>query len=209
MSLISTFKEAALAEEAVFIQNYFKTEFTWQNVLDFVYQQTTDKNIELEEKKRDRHSNVDVFGNILTQHPFWLAPQTGLVWKYFPEIKDFLHKLNSESGYDYDFVDCDYYKEWDARNCSCEALWHSEGIKVSLGEKVVNEHSDPWPACYLQSIGTSFWEIRGKNSTKVYELKEGDLLYFPKNTTHRVWATGPRTGFLINADRNKPIATEL
>jgi hypothetical protein len=69
MSLISTFKEAALAEEAVFIQNYFKTEFTWQNVLDFVYQQTTDKNIELEEKKRDRHSNVDVFGNIFNSAP--------------------------------------------------------------------------------------------------------------------------------------------
>lgn len=209
MDLISTFKQAALEEEAVFIENYFKTTFTWQDVLDFVYQQTTDKNIELEEKKRDRHSNVDVFGNILTQHPFWLAPQTGLVWKHFPEIKEFLNKINLESEYDYDFTNCDYYKEWDARNCSCEALWHSEGIKVSLGEKFVNEHSDPWPACYLQSIGTSFWEIKGKNSKKIYELKEGDLLYFPKNTTHRVWAKGPRTGFLINADRNKPIASEL
>lgn len=209
MDLISTFKQAALEEEAVFIENYFKTTFTWQDVLDFVYQQTTDKNIELEEKKRDRHSNVDVFGNILTQHPFWLAPQTGLVWKHFPEIKEFLNKINLESEYDYDFTNCDYYKEWDARNCSCEALWHSEGIKVSLGEKFVNEHSDPWPACYLQSIGTSFWEIKGKNSKTIYELKEGDLLYFPKNTTHRVWAKGPRTGFLINADRNKPIASEL
>jgi hypothetical protein len=209
MSLLLKFQEAAIKEEAVFIKDYFKTTFTWQNVLDFVYSQTTNKNVDLEEKKRDRHSNVDVFGNILTQHPFWMAPQTGYVWEEFPEIKDFLIKLNTETDQGYDFEDCDYYKEWDARACTCDSLWHSEGIKVSLGEKVVGVHSDPWPACYLQSIGKSFWEIKGKNSKNVYELEEGDLLYFPKNTTHRVWATGPRTGFLINADRNKEIAKTL
>jgi hypothetical protein len=209
MSLLLKFQEAAIKEEAVFIKDYFKTTFTWQNVLDFVYSQTTNKNVDLEEKKRDRHSNVDVFGNILTQHPFWMAPQTGYVWEEFPEIKDFLIKLNTETDQGYDFEDCDYYKEWDARACTCDSLWHSEGIKVSLGEKVVGVHSDPWPACYLQSIGKSFWEIKGKDSKNVYELEEGDLLYFPKNTTHRVWATGPRTGFLINADRNKEIAKTL
>ncbi len=209
MELLSKFKEAAVADEAVIIKNYFKTNFTWQDVLEFIYDQTCGKNIDLEEKKRDRHSGVDVFGNILTQHPFWLAPQTGLVWEEFPEIKDFLKKINLESGYDHDFSDCDYYKEWDARNCTCDALWHSEGIKVSLGEKVVNEHSDPWPACYLQSIGNSFWEIKGKDSKIVYELEPGDMLFFPKKTTHRVWAKGPRVGFLINADINKPIAKDL
>jgi hypothetical protein len=209
MNLLSIFKEAALADEAVLIKDYFKTEFTWQNTLDFIYKQTIDKNLELEEKVRNQDDSVHVNGNILTQHPFWLAPQTGLVWKDFPEIKDFLNKINLDSGYDHDFSDCDYYKEWDARNCSCDALWHSEGIKVSLGEKVVNEHSDPWPACYLQSIGTSFWQIKGKNSKITYELNHGDLLFFPKNTTHRVWAEGPRVGFLINADRNKEIAKTL
>jgi hypothetical protein len=209
MSLLSTFKEAAIVEEAVIIKEYFKTEFSWQDTLNFIYKQTIDKNIELEEKVRSQDDSVGVNGNILTQHPFWLAPQTGLIWKDFPEIKDFLKKINLESGYDYDFADCGYYKEWDARNCTCEALWHSEGIKVSLGERVVNEHSDPWPACYLQSIGNSFWEIKGKNSKVVYELSPGDLLFFPKNTTHKVWAKGPRVGFLINADRNKEIAKSL
>ena len=209
MNILSRFKQAAVEEEAVFIENYFKTTFTWQNALDFIYKQTIDRNLDLEEKVRNQDDSVHVNGNVLTQYPLWLAPQTGLVWEEFPEIKDFLHKINLESEYDYDFLNCDYYKEWDARNCSCNALWHSEGIKVSLGEKTVNEHSDPWPACYLQSIGTSFWEIKGKNSTKIYELKEGDLLFFPKKTTHRVWAKGPRVGFLINADRNKPIAEEL
>jgi hypothetical protein len=209
MDILSVFKEAATEEEAVLIENYFKTKFTWQNALDFIYKQTINRNLDLEEKVRKQDDTVHVNGNILIQHPFWLAPQTGLVWEEFPEIKDFLHKINSESGYDYDFSNCDYYKEWDDRNCSCKSLWHSEGIKVSLGEKTINEHSDPWPACYLQSIGTSFWEIKGKNSKKIYELKEGDLLFFPKKTTHRVWAEGPRVGFLINADRNKPIADDL
>jgi len=209
MDLLLKFKEAAIEEEAVFIKDYFKTNFTWQNVLDFVYDQTCLKNIPLELKSRDNESGVDVFGNILAQRPFWLAPQTGLVWERFPELKDFLIKINSESGFGYDFEDCNYYKHWDARNCSCESLWHTEGIKVSLGEKFVGEHSDPWPACYLQSIGTSFWEIKGKNSTKVYELNSGDLLFFPKNTTHKVWAKGPRVGFLINADIDSPIAKDL
>lgn len=209
MSLLTIFQEAAIKEEAVVLKNYFKTDFTWQNVLDFIYKQTTDKNIELEEKKRDRHANVDVFGNILTQHPFWMAPQTGHVWEEFPEMKEFLIKLNQDTDQDHEFDSCSYYKEWDARNCDCNSLWHTEGIKVSLGEKVVNEHSDPWPACYLQSIGKSFWQIKGKDSNKVYELNEGDLLFFPKITTHRVWAEGPRAGFLINADRNKEIAKTL
>jgi hypothetical protein len=209
MNILSRFKEAAVEEEAVFIENYFKTTFTWQNALDFIYKQTIDRNLDLEEKVRNQDDTVHVNGNILIQHPFWLAPQTGLVWEEFPEIKDFLHKINLESEYDHDFSNCEYYKHWESRACSCNALWHSEGIKVSLGKKAINEHSDPWPACYLQSIGTSFWEIKEKKSRKTYELKEGDLLFFPKKTTHRVWATGPRVGFLINADVNKPIAKDL
>jgi hypothetical protein len=209
MNLLLEFKKAAINEEAVLIKDYFKTEFTWQNVLDFVYDQTKINNPDLESKNKEQGPGVDTYGNILAQKPMWLAPQTGLVWEHFPEMKDFLVKINKESGFNADFSNCNYYKEWDARGCTCGALWHTEGIKVSLGEKSVGEHSDPWPACYLQSIGTSFWEIKGKNSTTTYELKEGDLLFFPKKTTHRVWAPGPRTGFLVNADRNNPIADDL
>jgi hypothetical protein len=209
MDLLSKFKKAAIEEEAVLIKDYFKTNFTWQNVLDFVYDQTCRKNIDLEIKSRDSEAGVDVFGNVLAQRPFWIAPQTGLVWEYFTELKDFLIKINQESGFSQEFANCNYYKHWDARSCNCESLWHTEGIKVSLGEKFVGEHSDPWPACYLQSIGTSFWEIKGKNSKTTYELNSGDLLFFPKNTTHKVWAKGPRVGFLVNADISKPIAKDL
>jgi len=209
MDLLSKFKEAALKEEAVLIKDYFKTNFTWQDVLDFIYDQTCQNNKELELKSINPETGVDVFGNILTQRLLWMAPQTGLVWEHFSEIKDFLTKINDESGFSQDFADCNYYKHWDKRTCSCESLWHTEGIKVSLGEKFVGEHSDPWPACYLQSIGTSFWEIKGKDSTTVYELNSGDLLFFPKNTTHKVWATGPRVGFLINANIDNAIAKDL
>lgn len=209
MNLLSEFKEAAINDEAVLIENYFKTNFTWQDALNFVYDQTKINNPDLETKIKAAGPGIDTYGNILAQKPMWLAPQTGLVWKHFPEMKDFLFKINKESGFDTEFSNCNYYKEWDARGCTCGTLWHTEGIKVSLGEKTVKEHSDPWPACYLQSIGTSFWEIKGNSSTKTYELKEGDLLFFPKKTTHRVWATGPRVGFLINADSNNPIADDL
>jgi hypothetical protein len=209
MNLLSEFKEAAKKDEAVLVKDYFKTTFTWQNVLDFIYNQTKINNADLQAKSRDPDAGVDTWGNILAQRPMWLAPQTGLVWEHFTEIKDFLVKINNESGFNDEFSNCNYYKEWNDRICNCKAFWHTEGIKVSLGEKYVNEHSDPWPACYLQSIGTSFWEIKGGNSTKTYELEEGDLLFFPKKTTHRVWATGPRAGFLVNANKNNPIADDL
>ena len=50
MSLITTFKKAAIKEEAVLIKDYFKTNFTWQDVLDFIYDQTCQNNKELESK---------------------------------------------------------------------------------------------------------------------------------------------------------------
>ena len=195
---IKEIKKAKAESTGLLLKNYFPIKIDWQRTLDFIYSQATQENKELFETKRDVERNVEVFGNVLTQHPFWLAPQTGLVWKDFPEIKEFIKKLNLDFNSSVNFEDCDFYKHWDLRSCSCKSLWHSEGIKVSLSNKFVPGHSDPWEAMYLQITGKSFWRIKGSDST-VYELDEGDLLYFPKQTSHEVWSEGPRMGLLVNA----------
>lgn len=198
MSLLTNFDEAINNSSAILFKNYFTTSINWQNILDFVYKQSLIKNEELD-KKKNPDSRLDVFGNVLALQPLWLAPQTGNVWNDFPDIKDFIIKINKDSDNEENFEDCNFYKHWDARNCTCESVWHSEGIKVSLSEKHIAEHSDPWDACYLQIIGKSFWKITGKESI-VYELDEGDMLFFPKNTSHEVWSEGPRAGMLVSSN---------
>ena len=196
---LKEFDKAINSSSAILLKKYFPTSITWQNILDFVYNQSLIKNEELE-KKKNPDSMIDVFGNILTLQPFWLAPQTGNVWKDFPEIKDFIIKINKDSENEENFEHCNFYQHWDARNCTCESIWHSEGIKVSFSEKLIGNHSDPWDACYLQIIGKSFWRITGTDSV-VYELDEGDVLFFPKNTSHEVWSEGPRAGMLVSSSK--------
>ena len=193
------FEEAINNSSALLLKKYFLTSINWQDVLNFLYEQSLIKNVKLEEKK-DPKALVDVFGNILIMQPLWLAPQTGKVWENFAEVKDFLIKLNKDCGNDPVFEECSFYKHWDNRPCDCNSIWHSEGIKVSLSDKRISEHSDPWHACYLQIIGESFWKINGAESV-TYKLEEGDLLFFPKNTSHEVWSEGPRAGMLVSADR--------
>lgn len=205
---IEEIKKAKADSRGVLLKDYFPIKIDWQRALDFIYSQSIEDNDELVEKKRDRHRNVDVFGNILTQHPFWLAPQTGMVWDHFPEVKEFMTKLNSDFNSDTNFEDCNFYKHWDARACSCKSLWHSEGIKVSLSNKFVPSHSDPWDAMYFQIIGKSFWKIIGTESV-TYELDEGDVLFFPKQTSHEVWSEGPRMGLLINSIKENDIENVL
>ena len=199
VSLLNIFDESIKNSSAVLLKNYFPNSINWQNTLDFIYKQSVIKNPDLK-KKKNPQSLIDVVGNILTLYPFWLAPQTGNVWDDFPEIKDFIIKLNKDCGNEEDINGCSFYKKWDARECTCKSIWHSEGVKVSLSEKFIGDHSDPWDACYLQIIGKSFWKITGSDSA-TYELNEGDLLFFPKATSHEVWSEGPRMGLLVSSSK--------
>jgi hypothetical protein len=198
---MNKFKESIDNSSAVLLKKYFLTSISWQDILNFLYEQSLIKNEDLEVKK-DPNALVDVFGNILTMQPFWFAPQTGKVWEDFVELKDFLIKLNKDFDVDPKFEECSFYQHWDDRPCNCNSIWHSEGIKVSLSNKYIFEHSDPWHACYLQILGESFWKINGEKSV-TYKLEEGDLLFFPKNTSHEVWSEGPRAGMLISADKKR------
>lgn len=204
MNILKNFQEAKKNNKALFIKNYYPIDISWDKILLFLYDQSLEDNQKLIEKDRDLEKNVDVFGNVLLQRPLWLAPQTGMVWdnKNFSEIKSFLIKLNSDFENLKNFEDCNSYKHWDTRSCNCESIWHSEGIKISLSNKTVNRHSDPWDACYFQIKGNSYWKITGEESIE-YKLEEGDILFFPKPTSHEVWSDGPRMGLLLySVDKN-------
>jgi len=207
MSLYEKFKYAKSNKEAIFLKQYFNIDVSWDRILKFLYDQSLKDNLKLIEKDRNLDNGVDVFGNVLLQRPLWMAPQTGLVWQQnqFPEIKEFLKKLNLDFGNDKDFENCNSYKHWDSRSCDCDSLWHSEGIKISLSNKVVGVHSDPWDACYFQIKGNSYWKITGNDSIE-YKLEEGDVLFFPKETGHEVWSDGPRMGLLLYLSSQKDIA---
>lgn len=200
MNLKKQFEIAKINKEAIFLKNYFKFEVSWDRILQFLYNQSINENLQLIEKDRDLARGVDVFGNVLLQRPLWMAPQTGLVWGKgdFPEIKEFLKKLNLDFNNEENFENCNSYNNWDTRNCDCKSIWHSEGIKISLSNKFVGDHIDPWDACYFQIKGKSYWKITGSQSTE-YELNEGDILFFPKTTSHEVWSDSPRTGLLLYA----------
>ena len=206
MSLVEDFKIAKKEKRAIFLKKYFPTEINWERILWFLYNQSLIDNIKLIEKDRDLASGVDVFGNVLLQRPLWMAPQTGMVWdeNNFPEIKLFLEKLNLDFENSENFKNCNSYKHWDTRSCDCNSIWHSEGIKISLSNKFVGTHSDPWDACYFQIKGNSYWKITGYDSVE-YKLEEGDILLFPKETSHEVWSDGPRMGLLLYSSSEKDV----
>jgi hypothetical protein len=199
MDLVEKFKEAKINKNAILIKKYFDIDINWQSILDFVYAQASvDNDAESQKEKALRHGGTSVYGNLTVTPPLWITPQTGKVWEDFEDLKDFIYKLNKDFGFTESFEDCSFYKHWSDRPCTCNCLWHSEGFRISLANRFVSEHSDPWDACYFQIIGKSFWKIKGSEDVE-YELNPGDILFFPKSTTHEVWSEGPRVGILLGA----------
>jgi hypothetical protein len=195
--ILKSFIKAKEERTSVILKDYFKVNTDWQQILNYVYEQSSMDNEESHEKqKEDRHMGSRFHGNLLVLDPLWIAPQNAEVWAGIPQLKDFLVKINKDSGSGESFEDCKFYKHWDIRPCTCNSIWHSEGFRISLSNRFVKEHSDPWDAVYLQIVGKSFWKIVGSD-TQVYELNEGDLLFFPKETSHEVWSEGPRVGILV------------
>lgn len=199
MNLFESFKEAKQNKNAIIIKNYFDINMPWESILNFIYNQACiDNEKTLEEEKAKKHAGTVVSGNLTVTAPLWITPQTGKVWEDFPILKDFIYKLNKDFNSTANFEDCTFYKHWVDRPCNCDSIWHSEGFRISLANRFVSEHSDPWDGCYFQIIGKSFWRIKGSEEVE-YELNSGDILLFPKETTHEVWSEGPRVGILLGA----------
>jgi len=176
--------------QAILFEKYQIPEITWEDVMNFIYKESTIKNEDLR-KRVEEVSNTAVFdyiGNIQIQEKFWLAPQTNKIFDEFKGVSELLYKLNNSV----DNSNCAYYNK-NQHNCNSD--WHFQGIRMSLSNRIVSDHHDPHDIFYWQILGTSFWKIDNKET---YELKPGDMLYLPLENSHSVWCDGPRAGLLID-----------
>lgn len=181
-------KEAKENKHAVVFEKYQIPEITWEELLQFIYEESTISNPDLEEKANKNPEHVDFIGNVQIQSKFWLAPQTNKLFDKFTGVTELLYKLNDSK----ENRDCDLYK---THLHNCDLDWHYQGIRMSLSNRFVGDHHDPHDIFYWQIVGTSFWQIDGDVT---YELKPGDLLYLPLENSHAVWCEGPRAGLLID-----------
>jgi hypothetical protein len=206
-NLKEEFIKAKESKTFIVKNSYFSKNILWQDVLDFIYNQTSFKTIEKENKKffgqiiPEGNLIVTVKGNISIHDPLWIKSLSGNVWNDLPELKHFLYMLNNDFNNNENFENCSYYSGTFSRDCNCKSIWHTEGMVVSLASRLVSEHRDAFDAGYVQLIGKSFWKIDGKENICV--LNPGDLLLLPNELTHEVWGDGPRAGILLyKSDKN-------
>lgn len=184
-------KKAKEGSQAIVFGGYQDSKITWEDMMKYIYKESTVKNLELEKKVNSVNNPraLDCIGNIQIQEKFWLAPQTHDLFEEFEEVSDLLFKLNNGV----DNRECNYYKK---QQHNCLSDWHPQGIRMSLSDRLVSDHHDPHDIFYWQILGTSFWKI---DNDVTYELKPGDMLYLPLENSHSVWCDGPRAGLLIDS----------
>lgn len=191
--MLDLIKEAKENKHGIVFEQYQLPDITWQDVLNFIYDESIindNRSISLEKKVKayDNHVVLDSIGNIQIQNHMWLAPQTNNLFNRFKGVSELLYKLNN--GVDNSY--CEYFNQG---NHNCESDWHFQGIRISLSNRLVNDHHDPHDIFYWQIVGTSFWKIDGGIT---YTLSPGDLFYLPLENSHEVWCDGPRAGLLID-----------
>jgi hypothetical protein len=208
VSLREKFNKAKESGTYIVERSYFPNSIDWQDVLSFIYEESSVEDIENKNKNRFEKVNpkgnlfVTIKGNLSVHHPLWIKTLSGQVWKDIPELKDFLIKLNKDFDSSVSFDDCVYYQKTDKRFCTCSSFWHSEGMVVSLASRLINAHRDVFDAGYIQLVGTSFWKIGGHDEVCV--LNSGDILLLPHELSHEVWGEGPRAGVLLySEEKNK------
>ncbi len=197
MKMLDKIKEAKKNSHGVVFEKYQMPEITWEDMMNFIFKQSIVPNRDLQErvKKTNNVDSLDHIGNIQIQTKLWLAPQTNYLFDEFAGVSELLYKLNEET----DNRTCKYYK---TGHCDCDSKWHPQGIRMSLSDRIVPDHHDPYDIYYWQIVGTSYWQI-DKGIT--HKLNPGDLLYLPLENTHKVWCDGPRAGLLIDNLKSKKL----
>jgi hypothetical protein len=199
--MIDIIEKARKNKEVLHIKNFQIPEITWEDTLNFLYNESTIDNKSLQENS-GWGSSGQVYGNIRAIRGYLLA-QTNDLFPIFKGTSELMEKINgskiSES--------CTYYKNKpDSESyldCNCGQDWHIQALRFSISNHLVSDHNDPNDVLYWQILGTSYWKI---NKDKVYKLSPGDLFYFNREDSHEVWQDGPRSGIIIDSlyERNKP-----
>lgn len=193
--MIDKFKNAKINKEVILFENFQKPDISWDDALQFIFDESAIKNDQLAKKVEDDiatnasyKDNLSYLGNIQIQDKFWLAPQTSSLFSKFNGIDELMLKINNGKQN----KECNRYNSSD---CNCDVIWHIQGLRMSLSPRHVTDHNDPWDILYWQVLGSSYWKI---NNDKVYKLNPGDMLYFSQEDSHQVWCEGPRAGIIID-----------
>ncbi|NDB59744.1 hypothetical protein EB001_15050 [bacterium] len=187
-------------QSATVFKGYFLSDISWQQILDFLYTNASlVARVSQEESKRRmaaKQNGTEIYGDVYISPPLWIKSQTGNVWEQIPQLKNYLYKLNQDTGFKekVDYCTCHEYKFKDVSKCG--STWHLDGIIISLAQRRISEHKDLEDSVYLQMIGNSFWKIKGKEETE-FMLEPGDIILVPNEVSHEVWGNGPRSGLLL------------
>ena len=190
--MIEMFKEAKMNNQILHIENFKQPEITWEDAVNFVYKETEKQNWKLEQDFKDSHRQV--IGNVLLDTGAYFLPQRNDLHNVFKGVSEFMSTVNDGSN-----DDCLAY--YDQENgCSCDKVWHIQGLRFCIGKRPVFDHLDPSDVLYWQLLGSSYWTM---NNDKVYKLNPGDLFYFSKINSHAVHQDEPRVGIIINDFNDK------
>lgn len=197
--MIEIWNKAKIHKEILHFKNFQTPDISWQEVLNFIFDESKKWNQILKSNMPLEVGTTS--GNIEITADLWLSPQNPNLFNKFKGIKELFEKINSSL----DSEKCNYYKNELGRQdeyfqCDCKNLWHIQGIRISLGNRIVRSHQDPNRVLYWQILGNSYWKM---NDLHTYKLEPGDLLYFNQEDFHEVSQDGPRAGIIIDALNEK------
>ena len=164
---------------AYFHKNFFSDVPSWDDFLNCVFQEVQIPNPELEKNMLyGKDVNERLAGNVIITEDVYFSPQTQDINKYFKSIVPFVQEFKSVNKIGLGL----------------------SGPKISVGPRHVAAHSDKWDAFSLQCQGTTTWTIGYPESgyKEEFQMEPGDFLFFPKETTHELYCTGPRAGLIFN-----------
>ena len=171
--------EAKANNRAYFHPNFFSDVPTWDDFLNCIFQEVQIENPELA-KNMLYGKDVDerLVGNVIITENVYFSPQITDASKYFKTINQILNHFHDE------------YR----------IKLGVSGPKVSVGPRHVAAHSDKWDAFSLQCQGTTVWTIAHKETgyKEEFNMKPGDFLFFPQQTTHELYCNEPRAGIIFN-----------
>lgn len=197
--MIEIWKKAKENKEVLHFKNFQTPDISWEDIVNFIYSDSikkTDLEFNFENKLAyaNKEDGSQAVGNLFIDRETYLLPQTRDLHNVFKGVSELMEKVNGDTRSE----KCKYYNSYWDGSCDCDSLWHIQGLRFCIADKVIGPHNDPCNVLYWQILGTSYWTI---NNDKVYELNPGDLLYFNQEDLHSVHHKGPRVGIIIDGKK--------
>jgi mannose-6-phosphate isomerase-like protein (cupin superfamily) len=172
--------------KVTFLNKYFNEDYDWSNFINAI-----NESYDVNNPNNKIDSFKEKLGNIVfwrktkltmtleLKQPLSLPNQLldGINEKIFPGIQDKAKKLTEL-----------HQKLSKAGRC----VGYVGVVSFTNKEPTTGNHSDPMDVIYCQFIGSVTWTVSNDNSSEIFVLNPGDIIYVPKNTMHEVTSLSPR-----------------